>query len=80
MSSFGRSRDFLVYLAVLIPYQAIRLMPYPVVKGMARLCGGTMNLIPSIRNLVRPTSGPPSRNIPKRRLHGSAAARSTTSR
>ncbi|WP_158704166.1 lysophospholipid acyltransferase family protein [Victivallis lenta] len=53
MSSFGRSRDFLVYLAVLIPYQAIRLMPYPVVKGMARLCGGTMNLIPSIRNLVR---------------------------
>ena len=53
MSAFGRSRDFLVYLAVLIPYKAIRLMPYAVVKAAARFGGEIMNLIPSIHKLVR---------------------------
>ena len=53
MSAFNKSRDFLVYLAVLIPYRVIRLMPYAVVKAGARLGGEIMNLVPSIRKVVR---------------------------
>ncbi|MBS1371066.1 MAG: hypothetical protein HPZ91_14020 [Lentisphaeria bacterium] len=53
MRFLTRLRDFLVYLAVLIPYEIMRLMPYCIVRGTARLFGWGMNLIPSIRNLVR---------------------------
>lgn len=53
MSTFNKSRDFLVYLAVLIPYRVIRLMPYAVVRAGARLGGEIMNLVPSIRKIVR---------------------------
>lgn len=53
MSALGNSRDFLVYLTVLIPYWVIRLMPYAAVRAGARIGGEIMNLIPSIRNLVR---------------------------
>lgn len=53
MRFLTKIRDFLVYLAILIPYKLLRLMPYCVVKGVAWICGSAMNLIPSIRKLVR---------------------------
>ena len=53
MRFFTKLRDFLVYLAILIPYKLLRVMPYCAVKGVAWICGCAMNLIPSIRKLVR---------------------------
>ena len=53
MRFFTKLRDFLVYLAILIPYKLLRIMPYCAVKGVAWICGCAMNLIPSIRKLVR---------------------------
>ncbi len=53
VSAFNRSRDFLVYLAVLIPYRLIRLMPYAVIRKAGWFGGIVMNWIPSIRKVVR---------------------------
>ncbi len=43
----------LEYVAVLLPYRAIRLMPYGTVRIFARFCGAALNAVPSIRRLVR---------------------------
>jgi KDO2-lipid IV(A) lauroyltransferase len=45
--------NFLVYLIVLVPYTIICHLPYKAVKGLAFLSGSIMDLIPSIRKLVR---------------------------
>ncbi len=53
MNIFGKFRDILVYLAVWVPYQIIRLMPYPAVKATSWIGGRIMYCIPSIRKLVQ---------------------------
>ena len=41
------------YAGILIPYRLIRLLPYPVVRGLGLLIGNAMNLVPMIRKVVR---------------------------
>lgn len=45
--------NLLVYLMIIIPYTLIRHLPYKAVKGLAFLGGNVMNMIPSVRKLVR---------------------------
>ena len=41
------------YAGILIPYRLIRILPYPVVRGLGLLIGNAMNLVPMIRKVVR---------------------------
>lgn len=45
--------DFFVYLLVLIPYKVLHVLPLGIVRRIAFLAGGVMNLVPSCRKLVR---------------------------
>lgn len=43
----------LEYLAILLPYRLIRLLPYRAIPPLGRLFGWGMHLVPEIRSLVR---------------------------
>lgn len=46
-------KNFLIYLVVLLPYTFIQYLPYNMMKALAFAGGRVMNLIPSVRKLVR---------------------------